>query len=231
MSATTKSATTKSATTLGRTAGPSGHHQAGAYSAVGEQVLLAVIGAPSGACYEVLSKLAFACRKLSEAVSDARKRAASRIIRGLSVKPDFEAGYGPELTKLKPLIPRDNYTELEELLADNDGASFYVWALLRLAHAHLTCTVAPLTLQTYDDFTDALFPLVGDDCSEADGIIGFFLDETGLLRYATADQREDMEWVLRPDSFARQYNDARGAVPPFVRVLEQLAASAPRVSA
>ena len=189
--------------------------------------------------YEALVKLARGSRALHKAVCDARKRAASRIIRGLTAltaltaKPDFEAGYSNELTKLKPLIPRVNYTDLEELLLDNrDGSyNFYVWALLRLAYVHLTCNVAPLTPQTYADFTDALFPLVGDDeCSEADAVIEYFITTTGLWGYATPDEREDMAWALRPASFARQYNDARGAVPPFVRVLAQLVAPAALVA-
>ena len=181
----------------------------------------------AGDAYEALAKLARVSRALYEAVCDARKAAASRIIRALRAKPDFEAGYSHELAKLKPLIPRVSYTELEELLLDSGASSynFYVWALLRLAHAHLACTAAPLTPQTYDDFTDALFPLVGDDdCAEADAIIASFLEETGLLRYATADERENMEWALRPASFALQYNDARGAAPPFVRGLARLVA-------
>ena len=183
--------------------------------------------------YEALVKLARGSRALYKAVCDARKRAASRIIRALRAKPDFEAGYSNELTKLKPLIPRVNYTELEELLLDNrDGSyNFYVWALLRLAYVHLTCNVAPLTPQTYDDFTDALFPLVGDDdCSEADAVIEDFITTTGLWGYATPDEREDMAWALRPASFARQYNDARGAVAPFVRVLAQLVSPAALVA-
>jgi len=219
MSATTKSETTKSATTKYRRTGP---HQAGAYSAVGEQVLRVVIGAPSGACYEVLNKLAFACRACRGYVHGARKLASRRLIQELTKAPDFEAGYAPELIRLRPLISPAEYTDLKDLLLSGRGEDFYVWALLSLELLERTCTLAPLTPIKFD-FADALFPLIGDDdWAEAEAMIEFFLEETGILRHATAEERESMEWVLRPASFAARYNDTRGTVPPFVRLLGAL---------
>jgi hypothetical protein len=91
-----------------------------------------------------------------------------------------------------------------------------------------TCKLALLTPMQFD-FTDALFPLIGDgDTGEPDGAIASFLEETELLSYATKEQRKCMEWALWPDSFAAQYNDSRGAVQPFVRLLGQLVVESTR---
>lgn len=190
------------------------------------QVLRAVIGAPSGACYEVLNKLAFACRACRGYVHGARKLASRRLIEKLTKAPDFEAGYGPELIKLGPLISLADYTDLKELLLSCSGAGrgedFYVWALLSLELLERTCTLAPLTPIKFD-FADALFPLIGDDdWAEAEAVIDSFLEETEILRHATTQERGSMEWVLRPASFAARYNDTRGAVPTFVRLLGAL---------
>ena len=190
----------------------------------GVQVIAAVLKAPDSSCYEVLAKLALTCRTLNEAVCGLRKREAARLIGALVDSPDFDAGYGPELRKLEPLIAHDEYADLEELLSSAGGANFYVWAMLRLAYAERTCTLAAFTPMQFD-FTDALFPLIGDgDTGEADGAIEALLEETELWRYTTKEQRGRMEWALWPASFAAQYNDSRGAVPPFVRLLGQLVA-------
>ena len=192
------------------------------------QVIDEVLESPSGACYEVLVKLARTCRTYRDYAEGARKREAARLVGALSDSPDFDAGYGPELSKLRPLIACDEYAELEELLvsvACRDG-NFYVWAMLRLAYAERTCNLQLFTPMQFD-FTDTLFPLIGDgDTGEPDGAIDSLLEETELLRYATKEQREAMEWALWPASFAERYNDSRGAVPPFVRLLGQLVESA-----
>jgi hypothetical protein len=188
------------------------------------QVIEAVLGSPSCACYEVLAKLALTCRTLNKAVCGLRKREAARLIGALVDSPDFDAGYAPELCKLKPLIAHEEHADLEELLSSGSDANFYVWAMLRLAYAERTCNLAVFTPMQFD-FTDTLFPLIGDgDTGEADGAIEALLDDTELLRYATQEERECMEWALWPASFAAQYNDSRGAVPPFVRLLGQLVA-------
>lgn len=66
------------------------------------------------------------------------------------------------------------------------------------------------------------------DTGEPDGAIASFLEETELLSYATKEQRECMEWALWPASFAAQYNDSRGTVPPFLRLLGELVAESTR---
>ena len=186
---------------------------------MGEQVLRVVIGAPSGACYEVLNKLAFACRACRGYVRVARKLASTYVIEKLTEAPDFEAGYAPALIRLRPLISPAEYTDLKELLLSGRGEDFYVWALLSLELLERTSTLVPLTPIKFG-FADALFPLIGDDdWAEAEAVIDSFLEETEILRHATAEQRKSMEWVLRPASFAARYNYARGVVPPLVRLL------------
>jgi hypothetical protein len=146
----------------------------------------------------------------------------------LSEAPDFDAGYGPALRKLEPLISCDDYAELKALLLPFSNDDFYVWAMIGLACIERTCKLALFTPMKFD-FTDTLFPLIGDgDTGEPDGAIASFLEETELLSYATKEQRECMTWALWPDSFAAQYNDSRGAVPPFLRLLDQLVVESTR---
>jgi hypothetical protein len=146
----------------------------------------------------------------------------------LSEAPDFDAGYGPALRKLEPLISCDDYAELEALLLPFSDDDFYVWAMIGLACMERTCKLALFTPMQFG-FTDTLFPLIGDgDTGEPDGAIASFLEETELLSYATKEQRECMEWALWPTSFAAQYNDSRGAVPPFFRLLDQLVVESTR---
>ena len=63
---------------------------------------------------------------------------------------------------------------------------FYVWAMIGLACMERTCKLALFTPMQFD-FTDTLFPLIGDgDTGEPDGAIASFLEEkTELLSYAT----------------------------------------------
>ena len=173
-------------------------------------------------CYGDFAKLSGTCHALHNAVRLLRKIEAARVIRMLAETPDFDAGYGPALRKLKPLIACDDYAELKALMLPCRDESFYVWAMIGLACMERTCKLALFT-PTQFDFTDALFPLIGDgDTGEPDGAIASFLEETELLSYATKEQRECMAWALWPASFAAQYNDSRGAVPPFFRLLGQL---------
>jgi hypothetical protein len=168
-------------------------------------------------CYGDFANLAGTCRALRNAVRLLRKIEAARVIRKLSEAPDFDAGYGPALRKLEPLISSDDYAELEALLLPFGDDDFYVWAMLGLACIERTCKLALFTPMQFD-FTDTLFPLIGDrETGEPDGAIASFLEETELLSYATKEQRECMAWALWPASFAAQYNDSRGTVPPFVR--------------
>jgi hypothetical protein len=152
-----------------------------------------------------------------------RKREAARLAGALLDSPDFDAGYTPE-----PLIAHDEYADLEELLSSGSDDDFYVWAMIGLACMERTCKLALFTPMQFD-FTDTLFPLIGDgDTGEPDGAIASFLEETELLSYATKEQRECMEWALWPAPFAAQYNDSRGAVPPFVCLLGQLVVESTR---
>jgi hypothetical protein len=175
--------------------------------------------------YGDFANLAGTCRALRNDVCLLRKSEAARVIRMLSEAPDFEAGYGPALRKLEPLISCDDYAELKALLLPFSSDDFYVWAMIGLACMERTCKLALFTPMQFG-FTDTLFPLIGDgDTGEPDGAIASFLEETELLSYATKEQRECMEWALWPASFAAQYNDSRGAVPPFFRLLDQLVES------
>lgn len=179
-------------------------------------------------CYGDFANLAGTCRALRNAVLLLRKSEAARVIGMLSEAPDFNAGYGPALRKLEPLISCDDYAELKALLLPCRDEDFYVWAMLGLARIERTCKLALFTPMQFD-FTDALFPLIGDgDTGEPDGAIASFLEETELLSYTTKEQRECMEWALWPTSFAAQYNDSRGAVPPFLRLLGQLVVESTR---
>ena len=173
-------------------------------------------------CYGDFANLAGTCRALRNAVRLLRNIEAARVIRMLSEAPDFDAGYGPALRKLEPLISCDDYAELKALLLPFSNDDFYVWAMIGLACMERTCKLALFTPMKFD-FTDTLFPLIGDgDTGEPDGAIASLLDETELLSYATKEQRECMEWALWPAPFAAQYNDSRGAVPPFLRLLDHL---------
>ena len=209
------------------------HHQGAAAPAqsAGLLALQVVIRSTSfwgASCYGDSAKLPRTCRALRNDVRLLRKSEAARVIRVLSEAPDFDAGYGPALRNLEPLISCDDYAELKALLLPCRNDDFYVWAMLGLACMERTCKLALLTPMQFD-FTDALFPLIGDgDTGEPDGAIASFLEETELLSYATKEQRECMEWALWPDSFAAQYNDSRGAVQPFLRLLDQLVVESTR---
>ncbi len=54
---------------------------------------------------------------------------------------------------------------------------FYVWAMIGLACMERTCKLALFAPMKFD-FTDTLFPLIGDgDTGEPDGAIASFLEE------------------------------------------------------
>ena len=59
------------------------------------------------------------------------------------------------------------------------------------------------------DFLNTLFPLLqGDDWGEADAYIDGFLETSALTKSLERWEWDAIEWVIRPRSFGRRYNDA-----------------------
>ena len=202
------------------------------------QVMQCVIGVLSrvpgekGLQYcDELSALASTCWGLYEIAAGHRIAQAKALLTRLTIKPDFQGRYKPELAILKPLMNEDDYKDLDVLLSGVSRAEedFFAWALLWLAVSMRTMPMnLLLTKDRFDDIICAIYPLFPEkkdnqaqqfypDAQQAKDQIDKFVQRSNILRYITlleggngagySEVESSLDWVFRTGRFASEYND------------------------